>query len=155
MLYTVSMCKDIYGWLIVKIRSIEYRFCGWQKIGQLPGSRAPGNGLQEKGEMGPGLPSSGRKSQLEPSREGENVRRDREEPILDVMKEHQQPREWEYCYLWLLNNSKGVTVILFTWPLFFSFRRINYLVLNHLHGSSVNMFLILHVEQFPVFTLWN
>ncbi len=61
--------------------------------GQLPGSRAPGNGLQERREMGSGLLSSGRKSQLKPSREEENMRRDREEPILDVTKEQQQPTE--------------------------------------------------------------
>ncbi len=38
-------------------------------------------GLQEKGEEGPGLPCSGEKSQLEPSRDGENMRGDREGPI--------------------------------------------------------------------------
>jgi hypothetical protein len=31
------------------------------------------------------------KSQLEPSRDGENMRRDREDPILDVIKEDRRP----------------------------------------------------------------
>jgi hypothetical protein len=35
----------------------------------------------------------GEKSQLEPSRDRENMRRDREDPIPDVMKEDQWPTE--------------------------------------------------------------
>jgi hypothetical protein len=45
------------------------------------------------GNAGPGQPHDEKKSQLEPSRDGENVRRDREEPILDVMEEDQRPTE--------------------------------------------------------------
>jgi hypothetical protein len=53
----------------------------------------PGTGLQEKREVEPGLPCSGEKSQLEPSRDGENMRGDTEELISDVMKEDQRPTE--------------------------------------------------------------
>jgi hypothetical protein len=53
----------------------------------------PGTGLPKEGNAGPGPPYSGKKSQLEPSRDGENMRKEREEPILDVMKEDQQPTE--------------------------------------------------------------
>jgi hypothetical protein len=53
----------------------------------------PGTGLQIEGGEGPSPLYSGEKSQLEPSRNGENVRRDREGLILDVMKEDLQPTE--------------------------------------------------------------
>jgi hypothetical protein len=52
-----------------------------------------GTGLQERGEKRPGPPSSGRNSQLEPGRDGETVRRDREKPITDMMEEDQWPTE--------------------------------------------------------------
>jgi hypothetical protein len=51
----------------------------------------PKTGLQEWGEKGPGPPSFGKKSQLEHSRDEENVKR--EEPISDVMEEDQWPTE--------------------------------------------------------------
>jgi hypothetical protein len=53
----------------------------------LPGSRASWNRSAERGEFGAVPPNSEEKSQMEPSRDGENMRRDKEEPILDVMKE--------------------------------------------------------------------
>ncbi len=53
----------------------------------------PGTGLQGKGEEGPSPSLSGEKSQLEPSRDGENMRRDRAAPIPDVMNEDQRPTE--------------------------------------------------------------
>ncbi len=46
----------------------------------------------ERGE-GPSPLYSGKKSQLDPSRDGENMRGDIEEPILDVMEEEQRPTE--------------------------------------------------------------
>jgi hypothetical protein len=42
---------------------------------------------------GPGPPYSGEKSQLEPSRDVRNMRRNVGEPILDMMKEDQRPTE--------------------------------------------------------------
>jgi hypothetical protein len=42
---------------------------------------------------GPGPPYSGEKSQLEPSRDWENMRRNGGESIPDVMKEDLQPKE--------------------------------------------------------------
>ncbi len=53
----------------------------------------PGTSLQVEGGggEGPGPLYSGKKSQLKPSRDGENMRGDREEPILDMMEEDQQP----------------------------------------------------------------
>jgi hypothetical protein len=54
-----------------------------RKTGSLPDPELPKTGLQERGGKGPGPPCFGKKSQLEPSRDGENVRRDRQEPILD------------------------------------------------------------------------
>jgi hypothetical protein len=48
------------------------------------------------------------------------VRRDREEPILDVMQEDQQPTEWEDCYRF--HQSYEVTDSYFLmWPLFVCF----------------------------------
>jgi hypothetical protein len=53
----------------------------------------PGTSLQmERGE-GPGPPYSGNKSQLEPDRDGENMRRSEGGSILNVMKEDQWPIE--------------------------------------------------------------
>jgi hypothetical protein len=52
-----------------------------------------GTGLQKEGGEGPSPFYSREKSQLEPSRDGENMRRDREEPIPDLMKEDQRPTE--------------------------------------------------------------
>jgi hypothetical protein len=46
-----------------------------------------------KGEKGPGQSSPSTKSQLEPSRDGETMRRGKEESIQDVMKEDQRPTE--------------------------------------------------------------
>jgi hypothetical protein len=53
----------------------------------------PGTGLQKEGGEGPSPPYPGEKSQLEPSRDGENMRREREEPIKDMMKEDQRLTE--------------------------------------------------------------
>jgi hypothetical protein len=43
--------------------------------------------LQEGGKKGPGLPSLDKKSQLKPSRDGETMIGDKEEPIPDAMME--------------------------------------------------------------------
>ncbi len=56
-------------------------------------SELPGTGPWKEGGEGPGLPYSGEKNQLEPSRDGENMTRSGGEPIPDVMKEHQWPTE--------------------------------------------------------------
>jgi hypothetical protein len=69
----------------------------------------PGTSLQKEGGEGPSQPYSSEKSLLEPSRDGENMRTDREEHIPDVMKEDQRPTEWEDYYLWLLDDLKEVT----------------------------------------------
>ncbi len=60
----------------------------------------PGTGLQTEGGEGPGPPYSGEKSQLEPSKGGGKMRRSGGESIPDVMKEDQQPTEWEDSYHW-------------------------------------------------------
>jgi hypothetical protein len=53
----------------------------------------PGTGLlTEVGER-PTTLYSGEKSQLEPSRDGENMRRNGGEPTSDMMKEDQRPTE--------------------------------------------------------------
>ncbi len=46
----------------------------------------PGTGLQTEGGEGPGPPYFRKKSQLEPSRDEENMRRTEGEPIPDMMK---------------------------------------------------------------------
>jgi hypothetical protein len=63
-----------------------------RKMGSCLYAELPGTGLQEKGVEGPGPPCSGEKSQLEPSSYGENRRREKEEPIPDMM-EDQRPTE--------------------------------------------------------------
>jgi hypothetical protein len=47
--------------------------------------------LQKEGGEGSGPPYSGEKSRLEPSRDGENMRRNGGEPYPDVMKKDQGP----------------------------------------------------------------
>ncbi len=59
------------------------------KMGSCLDPWLPRTGLQERGGKGLGRHSSGKKSQLEPRRDGEKVRRDREEHILDVMEDYQ------------------------------------------------------------------
>ncbi len=51
-----------------------------------------------EGGEGPSLPHFTEKSQLEPSRDGENMRTNEGEPIPDVMKEDQWRTEGEDCY---------------------------------------------------------
>jgi hypothetical protein len=53
----------------------------------------PGTSLWTEVVEGPSPPYSGEKSQLQSSRDEENMRRSGGEPILDVMKEDQQPTE--------------------------------------------------------------
>jgi hypothetical protein len=53
----------------------------------------PGTGLQTEGDEGLGLFYPGNKHQSETSRDGENIKRSEKVPILDVMKEDQQPTE--------------------------------------------------------------
>ncbi len=55
-----------------------------RKTGRCLYPELPGTSPQEGRNAGPGPPCSGEKSQLEPRRDGENMRRDGEEPILDV-----------------------------------------------------------------------
>jgi hypothetical protein len=64
-----------------------------RKTGSCQEPELPGTGPQKEGGEGPSPQNSGEKSQLEPSRDGENMRRDREDPILDVVKEDQRPTE--------------------------------------------------------------
>ncbi len=98
-----------------------YPTCAQQKNRQLPGSRAPLNRSAESRECVPGPSCSGEKSQLEPSRDGENMRRGREEPIQDMMKEDQRPTKWEDYYhclpnilrKWLVVCISLVTIVFF------------------------------------------
>ncbi len=58
----------------------------------------PETGLQTEGGEGPGPPYPREKSQLEPCKDGENMRRSVGESIPDVMKEDQRPTDREDCY---------------------------------------------------------
>ncbi len=53
----------------------------------------PETDLQGRSEAGPGPTSLKEENQLEPSRDGGDMTRDREEPIRDVMREDSQPTE--------------------------------------------------------------
>jgi hypothetical protein len=64
-----------------------------KEMGSCLDPELPGTGLQKEEGEGPGPPYPGEKSQLEPSRDRENMRRDREDPIPDVMKEDQWASE--------------------------------------------------------------
>ncbi len=66
----------------------------------------PGTGLQTEWSEGPGPPYSREKSQLEPSRDGENMMRSLGEPIQDVMKEDQQPIFYKSLFIWKNNTNK-------------------------------------------------
>ncbi len=63
-----------------------------RETGSCPDSKPPGT-VCRKGEKGPSPPSPGKKSQLEPSRDGETTKRDKEESIPDAMKEDQRSTE--------------------------------------------------------------
>jgi hypothetical protein len=62
-----------------------------RKTGSCLDPELPGTGLQKGGNAGPGPPCIEEKSQLEHNRDEENLRRDREELIWDVMKVDQPP----------------------------------------------------------------
>ncbi len=64
-----------------------------RKTGSCQDPELPGTSLHKGRNAGPGLPCSGEKSQSEPSRDGENMKRGREEPILDMIEEDQRPTE--------------------------------------------------------------
>ncbi len=65
-----------------------------KKLGSCLDPELPRTGLRGVGlDEGLGPPSLKEKNQLEPSRDGGDVTRDREEPIQDVMQEDQQPTE--------------------------------------------------------------
>ncbi len=64
--------------------------CAQQESEQLARSRAPWNRSGEGGSCKPGPPNLKEKSQLEPSRDGGDMRKGKEEPFQDVM----QKDEW-------------------------------------------------------------
>ncbi len=64
-----------------------------RKTGSYLDPKLPGIGLQEGGKKGPGPPSPSKKSQLRPSRDPKTMKGDKEESILDAMKEDQRPTE--------------------------------------------------------------
>jgi hypothetical protein len=55
--------------------------------------------------------------------------RDKDEPIQDLMQEGQQPTKLEDCQL-IHKNISDANLVFF---IQFSFRRINHVVLHHLH----------------------
>jgi hypothetical protein len=65
----------------------------YKETDSCPDPEFPGAGLRTEGGEGLGLPYFGEKSQLEPSRDGENMRRNGGEPIQEVIKEDQRPTE--------------------------------------------------------------
>jgi hypothetical protein len=123
------------------------RNCAWQKTGSCLDPELLRTCLRKGADTGPGPPCFGEKSQLEPSRDGGDMARDKEKHIRDVMQEDQRPTKWEDCLFtayqynkWHVDPYRSVTVV-------FSFRRINNLVLHHLHWSSVNMQAESHVSN--------
>jgi hypothetical protein len=61
-----------------------------REMGSCLDPKLPGTGLRN-GEKGPGPPFPGKESQLEPGTDEGTMRREKEEYILDVMKEDQWP----------------------------------------------------------------
>jgi hypothetical protein len=61
----------------------------------------PRNCLQDRSDAGQGPP----RSQLEPSRDGRDITRNKEEPVRDVMQEGQQPTELEDYQLYIIVNK--------------------------------------------------
>ncbi len=64
-----------------------------KEMGSCLDPELPGTGLQKEGGEAPGPPHPGEKSQLEPNRDSENMRRDREDPHSGHEKEDQWPTE--------------------------------------------------------------
>ncbi len=64
-----------------------------KKVGSCLDPELPGSDLGRGADAGPGLPNLKEKSQLEPSRDGGDMGKDKEEPIQDVMQEDQRPTE--------------------------------------------------------------
>ncbi len=60
----------------------------YRKTGRCLDPELLGTGPQKEGGEGTGPPYSGKRSQLEPSRDGENMRRNKGDPIPDMMKEN-------------------------------------------------------------------
>jgi hypothetical protein len=69
------------------------KYCADKETDSCLDPELPGTSLQIEGGEQPGPPHSKKNSQLERSRDGENMRTSEEEPILDVMKEDQWPTE--------------------------------------------------------------
>ncbi len=126
----------------------DYHRCARQRNGQLPGSRAFWNRSADRGGEGPSPPYSGEKSQLKPSRDGETEKR-RRKTHSGHDKGGSVANRLRRLLPLITDNLKEVTrssgyVIVF----FFSFRRINHLVLYYLHWSSVNTLLISCAEHY-------
>ncbi len=64
-----------------------------KKTGSCLDPELPGTGLRRGADAGPGPHNLKEKSQLEPSRDGGDMRKGKEEPIPDVMQEDQQQTE--------------------------------------------------------------
>ncbi len=60
------------------------RNCAQQENSSCLDSELPGTGLWRGADAGPGQPNLEEKSQLEPSRDGGDMRKGKEEPIRDV-----------------------------------------------------------------------
>ncbi len=96
----INQCSDKSGSIYV---------CAQKRNGQLPGSHASWNQFAGRGEKGPGPPSPSKMSQLEPSRDGETMRRNKDESILDAMREDQGQTERGELLLLTIDNSEEVT----------------------------------------------
>jgi hypothetical protein len=77
-----SLLLSVAGWLPSTLVSDTVHNCTNGSRASCNRSTNGGGGVE-----GPSLPYSRKKSQLEPSRDGENMRGDREEPILDMIEE--------------------------------------------------------------------
>jgi hypothetical protein len=123
------------------------RSCARQKNRQLPGSRAAWNRSAEGGRCGARPTLFWGKSQLEPSRDREDMTIDMVKPIRDIMQEDQWPTEWEDYQFTIYQCNKWFVTIHHCVTIFFSCRRINHLVLHYLHWSSVNTQAEYHVSN--------
>jgi hypothetical protein len=102
-----------------------------------------GTGLEGGGKAGPGLQMRREDRQLKPSEYGDNMKKEeKEEPIRIIGEQSEQTLDYT-CVLYECDYR-----CLDCDYCFFFFRRINHMVLNYLHWSSVYTLSEHHIQQY-------
>ncbi len=137
--------------LLVSIKSFEFLWrstsiyptckCAWHGKGLLPERDVAGLGRRD--EAWPGLPEIGKDRQLEPSEGRDNMEKDEEEQHIRKRWRRISANRVSSHLIPFVFYISVIAGILIVTTVFFSFRRINHMVLNHLKWSSVYTLLII------------